>query len=483
VTAAVPSDFVLLVNALEVKGFDLLVAVATRLPDIPFVAIASQSDLNTAVGYAQERGARNVVVIPRTDDIAALYRRAKVVVVPSYHIIETFSRVCIEAHRFGKPVIGCDVGNVPYLLGHSGIVLPEDAGLWAAEIERLYRDHAYYAERQTMARRNSAAYPYADQKEAIVGVVGTLERPVLIGVGSGIGNMIHVSPTVRRVSQALGRKVDLVVAEDHSDSLFLLHDPRWVNAVYSLRPIVLSRRYETVFLTHCFGPNEFAFRGDRVVWSRHWDHFTPDHRLHEAHFNLEGAKQLLGIDYGPADIVDSYIGNLAYLWRDGDLVGFHGGSKDGHWVSKRWPRFAELAVELKARGFRVASFGTSNEYIEGTEDRTGGSIEQMARNMMECSWFVSNDSGVMNIANALGIPLVAVFGPTEARTRGPLRATSRSVVLDKPCSPCEWKAKQTFVSGVCRCIGDIELSTVLATFEDMVAAQRGPVGAVRAAVR
>ena len=40
--------------------------------------------------------------------------------------------------------------------------------------------------------------------------------------------------------------------------------------------------------------------------------------------------------------------------------------------------------------------------------------------MLDCSHFVSNDSGLMNIANALGIPTLALFAPTNDKTRLPL---------------------------------------------------------------
>ncbi len=114
--APLPQDFVLLVNATAVKGYDLILDVAALLPRIPFVCIASQSSVEAAEAVAAERGLANVHVIDRTDDMATLYRAARVVAVPSYQFIETFSRVCIEAHRFGKPVLGSNVGNVPFCL-------------------------------------------------------------------------------------------------------------------------------------------------------------------------------------------------------------------------------------------------------------------------------------------------------------------------------------------------------------------------------
>ncbi len=280
--------------------------------------------------------------------------------------------------------------------------------------------------------------------------------------------MLHVSPLVRRIAEHVGHPVDLLVSEDHSASLFLLHNPAYVNAVYPLRRFALARRYETIFITHSFGAASPPLRAGRVLRARDWALFSPDNPLHEAMFNLEAAKQLLGVDYAPEDAARSYVGEYDYRWPAGNLVGVHGGSKPGKWMSKRWPGYPELAAWLVAKGYRVASFGTPDEYVEGTEDMTGGTVRQMTEWMLDCSYFVSNDSGVMNIANSLGIPLLAVFGPTNVATRGPLRSTSRSVCLMKSCAPCECVDPKRFVESACGCIAEIPVDHVAEAFESLV---------------
>lgn len=112
------------------------------------------------------------------------------------------------------------------------------------------------------------------------------------------------------------------------------------------------------------------------------------------------------------------------------------------WASKRWPHYSELASRLIGAGYRVASFGMEQEYVEGTENMTGGTIEEMVHKMRACSYFIGNDSGVMHLSNSLGIPTMALFAPTNALTRGPLRLSSRSVVLEKACVPCECKDRR-----------------------------------------
>jgi glycosyltransferase involved in cell wall biosynthesis len=53
-----------------------------------------------------------------------------------------------------------------------------------------------------------------------------------------------------------------------------------------------------------------------------------------------------------------------------------------------------------------------------------------------CDLFVSNDSGLMNLAAASGLPTVAVFGPSEAHRTRPFGPRGRAVITDRPCAPC-----------------------------------------------
>jgi glycosyltransferase involved in cell wall biosynthesis/tetratricopeptide (TPR) repeat protein len=456
-------EAVLLLNAKPEKGFDLLLDIARRCPDVPFQAVASQSDTAEAQALVAGQGLRNVTILPRTDDVAALYRQAKLVAVPSYRFVETFSRVCIEAQRFGKPVLGSDKGNVPYLLRESGIILPEDAAAWAAEIRRIYSDPAYYQELVARAGENSRRYAYGGQRQALRGVVSGLRQPLLVGVGSGIGNMLHVGPMIRNIARRLGSRVDLVVAEDHQDSLFLLQNSEYVNTVFSLRQSVLRRRYDVAFLTHSFGAARLPFQARQTLYSRDWMPFEPGGRFHETVFNLEAAQHLLGIPYDEADIGGYYVADYRYRRPPGGRrIGIHGGSKGGFWLSKRWPEYTRLCRALERLGFEVASFGIPEEHVEGTLELTGGSIAEMTERMMTCSYFITNDSGLMNIANALGIPMTALFGPTNPATRGPLGAASSWLGLRKDCAPCEITpgGKKTFQAGECRCIAELSYERV-----------------------
>jgi ADP-heptose:LPS heptosyltransferase/glycosyltransferase involved in cell wall biosynthesis len=466
-------EIVLLANARADKGFTLLLALAALCPGWRFVAVASQS--SAAQARAAAAPLPNVEVLERVPDLAPLYARARAVLVPSYRFVETFSRVVVEAQRQGVPVIGSDRGNVPLLLAESGVSLPPDPAAWAAELTRLFEDPAYWRDRAARGQAVAARNGFAAQAGRLERLLAGLDAPILVGVGSGLGNVIHATPLLRNLARRLGRPVDVVVAGDQPGAAAVVAHPDHIRHVFPLAEVVLRRRYQSVFLTHSFGDFVPPFRAERVLRSRDWANFHAGHALHEAEFNLAAAAALLGVPYDPADVRACHVGEVVRRSPPSvPLVGLHAGSKTGIWAAKRWPHFAELAARLMARGIEVASFGTADEYVPGTQDRTGGTMIEMAEAMAGCSAFVANDSGVMNVANALGLPLVALFAPTEPRTRGPLGPASLTLALGKSCAPCELAGMSgPFGRQTCRCIAEIPVETVEAALLDRLAAAHG----------
>ena len=103
------------------------------------------------------------------------------------------------------------------------------------------------------------------------------------------------------------------------------------------------------------------------------------------------------------------------------------------WKTKRWPteRFARLADQLiHEHGLRVIlvggadQLGTVNEVRRQMKQEAlnlGGatSLRQLAALLRRTNLLVTNDSGPMHLAAALGTPVVAIFGPTDPRRVGP----------------------------------------------------------------
>ncbi len=134
------------------------------------------------------------------------------------------------------------------------------------------------------------------------------------------------------------------------------------------------------------------------------------------------------------------------------VVGFAAGAAYGH--AKRWPparvaeviaRLAELrratCVLVGAGGDRDAAREIESSLPPGVRvvDLVGRTdLRLLAGVVSLCDAFVSNDSGAMHLAAALGVPVTAIFGPTDDRVTAPPAGAAGNVVLvhDVFCRPC-----------------------------------------------
>ena len=118
--------------------------------------------------------------------------------------------------------------------------------------------------------------------------------------------------------------------------------------------------------------------------------------------------------------------------------------------AKCWPpeRFADFVNRFRLhRDAEVILFGTPAEQdvsdaiaagIKGSSISLVGktAIAALPALLSRCQLFVGNDSGAMHVAAAVGLPVVAIFGPTDPHGTAPITPRC-TVVQEKPyCSPC-----------------------------------------------
>jgi ADP-heptose:LPS heptosyltransferase len=95
----------------------------------------------------------------------------------------------------------------------------------------------------------------------------------------------------------------------------------------------------------------------------------------------------------------------------------------------------------------------------------GLSLLQLASVMEGCRLFVGNDSGVSHMAAALGIPTMAIFGPTDPRVWSPRGEKVWVVRKETPCSPC---SQESFLQcQYLECLKGVETGEVLKELERM----------------
>jgi heptosyltransferase-2 len=136
------------------------------------------------------------------------------------------------------------------------------------------------------------------------------------------------------------------------------------------------------------------------------------------------------------------------LSQDETWVGLCPGAHFGG--AKRWlpERYAVVADALHARtGARIAILGSASDQAAGQEVVAAmsapalslcgqTSLEQLVWVLSRLRLLLTNDSGPMHLAAALGTPLVAVFGSTDWRETAPFGTGHRLVRQDVDCAPC-----------------------------------------------
>lgn len=130
------------------------------------------------------------------------------------------------------------------------------------------------------------------------------------------------------------------------------------------------------------------------------------------------------------------------------LVGLNPSATFG--PAKQWPedRYATLGDWIADRyGAQVLIFGGPGDQPLGQRIATAmrcrpvnlAGRTELAEAMAlidRLDLFISNDSGLMHVAAALDVPLIAIFGSTNPVTTGPWGSRSRVVRTNVPCSPC-----------------------------------------------
>ncbi len=116
--------------------------------------------------------------------------------------------------------------------------------------------------------------------------------------------------------------------------------------------------------------------------------------------------------------------------------------------AKRWPErhFAEFALEKIQQGFQIWLLGGKGDrpqvdaIMQATQqqchDLTATSLTEAIDLMSLADLVVSNDSGLMHIACAIGKPVVVIYGSSDPHYTPPLSNQAKIVSLNLDCSPC-----------------------------------------------
>jgi len=141
--------------------------------------------------------------------------------------------------------------------------------------------------------------------------------------------------------------------------------------------------------------------------------------------------------------------------------------------SKRWPAYGALAGRLAELGFAVWVVGGPDEKALAAEivgnapeahDLTGADLRNAILALAAATVAISNDSGLLHVAAAMGVPSIGIFGPTSPWHWAPLNPLAAVIETktDVPCRPCH---KPTCRLQHHRCMRDIPMNRVAAAVQ------------------
>jgi ADP-heptose:LPS heptosyltransferase len=173
--------------------------------------------------------------------------------------------------------------------------------------------------------------------------------------------------------------------------------------------------------------------------------------VHNVEFNLDSLRAL-GLDvksYSPKFIINFIHTEFADKFftdnglNDSTVIGIN---PCGSWQTKVWylDKFAGLINKMSSKYKFLIFWGYEEErkQAQKLKDTAEGNvilipktdIKYMGALLKKCKVFLTNDTGPMHIASALGVNVAAIFGPTNSRLQGPLN--NNSVIIENEGLSC-----------------------------------------------
>lgn len=307
-------------------------------------------------------------------------------------------------------------------------------------------------------------------------------KNIIVRMPNWLGDLIMATPILAdlrnhwpaaKITAMCQGQIGTLLAEDpHLDEIFSFRKPSgWIHHRHIsdiLNPLKQGKYDLGILLTNSFSSAWWFWRGEvdnRVGYATHCRSFLLDCAVryssdYETQHQVVTYKQLLQ----PFGIPISDTAPCLYLTEEEKeaarqglencgvtqnhvIVGVNPGAAFGSakcWLPDRFRRVVERILENPKT---VVIFFGDETGCELVNDITAGlpervinlagktTLRELMAFIQECDVFLTNDSGPMHMASALGIPLVALFGSTSDVTTGPY---SGGVVIHKhvECSPC-----------------------------------------------
>lgn len=316
-----------------------------------------------------------------------------------------------------------------------------------------------------------------------------------------LADLRHHWPKAKITAMCQGAVGDILQEDPHLDEVLKFKRPSgWLHrAVHHdiIHPLRQGRYDLGILLTNSFSSAWWFWRGhiqNRIGYATHWrscllDYaipFPPQKNSQHLVITYKMLLQPLGIplsDTGPKLYIADQEKQKINEWLDklevaseNIIVGINPGAAYGSakcWLPDRFKQVTERLLENPQ--IKILFFGDKSGASLVDEICTGLPVErvinlagkttlrELAAYIQACDIFLTNDSGPMHIASALGVPLVALFGSTSDIATGPYKG-GKVIHKHVPCSPCYRR--------ICpidfRCMKKIEVEEVYENLQQLI---------------
>jgi len=238
-----------------------------------------------------------------------------------------------------------------------------------------------------------------------------VHNKLLFCAAEGIGNVLQTIPTIRTIAEVLHYKIDFWWAFGHyTIPKIIPYVDEWI----------IGQKIRSI------NPSEYQGKVSTFFTRNHLD-ISPLNRL-----PLLNTIQTVNVSVTGRSEVDVYMDIARDLGAEEKDLIWHGecnynklrkaknyydivihngynrfGTVSDNWHLKSYPYYKEVVNLLHE--FKICSVGSKDEYIEGTDNKTGLDLLTSLGIIKNSKLLVSNDSGLYHCANALSIPNIVIF--------------------------------------------------------------------------
>jgi len=431
--------------------------------------------------------AENFEFLGARKDIPELLEKTDVLVLATT-TQEAFGRVILEAQAAGVPVVATKVGGVVDIIDDEKtglLVMPKDTEAMAKAVCRLFKDQKFSRNLVREAKKKlQEKYTLDHMAQKTLGVYEELLSSINILVVkiSSLGDVVLITASLKAIREKYpNAKITCLVGKEsrkilqncpYLDGIIIYDyknkDKGWLN-FFKLSQKLRKYRFDKVidfqnnrkshlfsylsFPKSSYGYNngKWGFLLSNQVKNPQNDIPAVDHQFKILNMLDIQQKKDVCLELWPSKKDKRYVEGLLqseWLSVKSKMVGINIAASE-KWKTKRWPleyivRFCDI---LSNKNIRVVMVGEDKdkclveEIVSMTKSKPAifvgkTDIMQLAVLIKMCQVFVSLDSAPMHIAAAMEVPLVALFGPTDAERHRP--PAKQIVVLDKKleCAPC-----------------------------------------------